>query len=159
MTTPPEFPAGQPAATPANLASWGTRVLGYLIDIAPGLIVGLVFGLGRSIFLNGVAGLFGVAYTAYMGYLDGLTGQTPGKAIMGTRVVNVEGQVIGTGAGIGRKFVHILDSLICLLGWLLPLVDAKRQTIADKVMNTYVVEGLERKPFSVDLWLPPKTQS
>jgi len=36
-------------------------------------------------------------------------------------------------------------------------VDAKRQTIADKVMNTYVVEGVEKKSFSVELWLPPKS--
>ena len=48
------------------------------------------------------------------------------------------------------------NRLICFLGWLLPLVDAKRQTIADKVLNTYVVAGIERKPFAVDLWLAPK---
>ena len=157
MTTPPpEFPTEQPVASPANLASWGTRALGYLVDIAPGLILGLIFGWNRSFFLGGLAGLAGLAYTAYMGYLDGLTGQTPGKAIMGTRVVNISGDVIGAGPGIGRKFAHILDSIICGLGWLLPLVDAKRQTIADKVMSTYVVEGVERKPLTFDLWLPPK---
>ena len=55
---------------------------------------------------------------------------------MGTRVVNQAGEVVGGGAGIGRKFLHILDTLVCLLGWLLPLVDSKRQTIADKVMST-----------------------
>jgi uncharacterized RDD family membrane protein YckC len=102
-------------------------------------------------------GILGIAYTAYMGYLDGLTGQTPGKVIMGTRVVNVEGRVIGAGAGIGRKFAHIIDSLVCLLGWFLPLVDSKRQTIADKLLSTYVVEGVPKRPFAFDLWLPPKT--
>ena len=76
---------------------------------------------------------------------------------MGTRVVNLQGQLIGSGAGIGRKFAHILDSLICGLGYLLPLVDAKRQTIADKVMTTFVVTGLEKKSFSLDLWKPPPT--
>lgn len=156
MTTP-EFPAEQPMATPANLASWGTRAIGYLIDIAPALILGLLFGRNRSFFLSGLSGLVGLAYTLYLGHLDGLTGQTPGKAIMGTRVVNVQGQVIGSGSGIARKLAHILDSIVCLLGWFLPLVDSKRQTIADKVMSTYVVEGLERKPFSVDLWFPPKS--
>jgi hypothetical protein len=35
-------------------------------------------------------------------------------------------------------------------------VDAQRQTIADKVMTSYVVGGLERKPFAVELWMPPK---
>ncbi|GEM_PF-2567458 len=156
MTTPPEFPTEQPVASPANLAPWGTRAIGFLIDFAPVWILEAI--TFRSTALLSVMGLLSFAYFIYMGYLDGLTGQTPGKAIMGTRVVNVQGQVIGTGPGIGRKFAHILDSLVCMLGYFLPLVDAKRQTIADKVMSTYVVEGVEKKPFSIDLWMPPKTQ-
>jgi hypothetical protein len=35
---------------------------------------------------------------------------------------------------------HILDSLPCYLGYLWPLWDAKRQTFADKVMGTVVIE-------------------
>ncbi len=76
--------------------------------------------------------------------------------MMGIRLVNGQGETIGSGAGIGRKFVHIVDSIVCLLGWLLPLVDDKRQTIADKLMQTYVVTGVEKRPFSVDLWRPPQ---
>jgi uncharacterized RDD family membrane protein YckC len=155
VTTPPEFPAEQPAATPANLATWGTRALGYLIDFAPIWILDALTYRSTAIF--SILGLISFAYFIYMGYLDGLTGQTPGKAIMGIRVVNLQGQVIGSGSGIARKFAHILDGIVCGLGFLLPLVDAKRQTIADKVMNTYVVEGVEKKSFSVELWLPPKS--
>jgi len=76
--------------------------------------------------------------------------------MMGLKVVNQQGELIGSGAGIGRKFAHILDGIVCGLGWLLPLVDSKRQTLADKVMTTYVVSGLEKKPFAVDLWTAPK---
>ena len=152
MTTPPEFPAEQPVGTPANLAVWGTRALGLLIDWVPALIISLLT-YRASFFIS----LLGYAYWAYLGHLEGVTGQTPGKAIMGIRLVNEKGDVLGSGAGIGRKFVHVLDFLVCGLGFLLPLVDAKRQTIADKLMNTYVVEGVDRKPFAVDLWLPPKS--
>jgi uncharacterized RDD family membrane protein YckC len=111
----------------------------------------------RSTLLGFGFGILEVAYIAYLGHLDGVKGQTPGKAMMGTRLVNQQGQLLGSGSGIGRKFLHIVDSLICGLGWLLPLVDAKRQTIADKIMTTYVVTGLEKKPFSFDLWKPPPT--
>ena len=100
--------------------------------------------------------LLGYAYWGYLGHLEGVSGQTPGKAIQGTRLVNEQGELLGSGAGIGRKFLHILD-FICFIGFLLPLVDAKRQTFADKIMNTYVVTGVEKKPFAVDLWMPPKT--
>ena len=55
-----------------------------------------------------------------------------------------------------RKFVHILEA-ICFIGFLLPIVDAQRQTFADKIINTYVVKGVEKKPFSVDLWMPPNS--
>lgn len=152
MTTP-EFPQEQAAGAPANLASWGTRAIGALIDALPILILQAVTYWSTP--LRVLVGLVSFVYFyLYLGYLDGMNGQTPGKMVMGTRLVNAEGNVIGNGNGIARKFVHIVDSIICLLGWLLPLVDEKKQTIADKVMNTYVVEGAEKKPFGVNLYMP-----
>lgn len=152
MSTP-EPQAAQPGPTPSPLADWGTRALGFLIDYAPWLILQLIFfGNGG---LRSLVGLLGAAYVAYMGYLDGVTGQTPGKAIMGIRLVDANGELLRSGAGIGRKFLHILDA-ICFIGYLLPIVDARRQTFADKLMTSYVVTGVEKKPFAVDLWMPPK---
>jgi uncharacterized RDD family membrane protein YckC len=101
-------------------------------------------------------GIVGLAYWVWIGHLEGTTGQSPGKAMQGIRLVNQQGELLGSGAAIGRKFLHILDFLVCGLGFLLPIVDAKRQTIADKVMDSYVVTGVEKKPFNIDLWLPPK---
>lgn len=157
MSTPPEFPTEQPAAAPSALAPWGTRALGWLVDYGPVFIVNLL--VFRSTFATTLIGLAGLAYWLYLGHLDGVTGQTPGKAMMGIRVVNQQGELIGSGSGIARKVAHLVDSIVCMLGWFLPLVDSKRQTIADKIMSTYVVEGLEKAPFSVDLWMPPKTES
>lgn len=155
MTTP-EFPETQPVGTPANLAQWGTRAVGALIDALPIIVLqALVFWNGTLRTLVGVVGF--LYFYIYLGHLDGTTGQTPGKAVMGTRLVNASGDVIGSGSGIARKFAHIVDSIVCFLGWLLPLVDTNRQTIADKIMTTYVIEGTEKKPFAVDLYLPPKT--
>ena len=156
MTTP-EFPETQPVGTPANLASWGTRAIGLLIDALPALILQvLVFWSSTLQALVGVASF--LYFYIYLGHLDGTTGQTPGKAVMGTRLVNASGDVIGSGSGIARKFAHIVDSLVCLLGWFLPLVDTNKQTIADKIMTTYVIEGTEKKQFAVDLYLPSKTE-
>ncbi len=153
----PESPAEQPPAAPSPLASWGTRALGFVIDWAPIWILELF--LFRSALFGALLSLVAIGYLVYMGYLDGLTGQTPGKAIMGIRLVNQRGELIGAGPGIGRKFVHIVDSIVCLLGWLLPLVDSRRQTIADKIMATFVVEGVEKKQFSIELWMPPKVET
>ncbi len=157
MTTPnPPQPQPAGAATPAPLADWGTRALGFLIDYLPILILNaLTYWNG---FLRGIGGLAAIAYVVYLGYLDGISGQTPGKAVMGLRLVNQQGELIGSGPGIGRKFAHIVDSLVCFLGWFLPIVDANRQTIADKLIATYVVTGAEKKQFSIDLWTQPPQQ-
>ena len=139
-----------PAGTPSNLADWGTRAVGAVIDYLPAFILSVI--TYRAYFLS----LLGLAYWAYIGHLEGTTGQSPGKAMQGTRLVNQRGELLGSGQAIGRKFLHILDSLVCLLGWFLPIVDNKRQTIADKVVDSYVVTGAEKKPFNVNLWLAPK---
>lgn len=155
MSTPDTPVPDQTGGTPAPLADWGVRALGLLIDYAPVFILQVIFY--RVAVIGILISLVNIAYVAYLGYLDGLTGQTPGKAIMGTKVVNEKGELIGSGAGIGRKFAHIVDGLVCGLGWLLPLVDSKRQTIADKLVQTYVVTGVEKKPFAIDLWTPPQS--
>ena len=152
MTTP-EFPAEQPVGAPANLADWGTRAMGLLIDALPAIVLSvLVFFSDILQILVGVASF--LYFYIYLGSMDGNTGQTPGKMVMGTRVVNAQGETIGSGNGIARKFSHIIDGAVCLIGWFLPIFDAKRQTIADKIMSTYVVTGAEKKPFAVDLYLP-----
>jgi uncharacterized RDD family membrane protein YckC len=71
-------------------------------------------------------------------YLGG-KGQTLGKKQVGLILVaESTGQPIGTGRAFLRDLAHILDSIICYVGWFFPLWDQKRQTIADKVMTTLV---------------------
>ena len=155
-TEPPaQPPAQQPSGTPANLADWGTRAVGLLIDWLPIFVLEAIFFRTGTV-LFGLAGAASLLYWLYMGHLDGVSGQTPGKAIMGTRVVNTQGELIGSGSGMVRKIAHIVDSIICFLGWFLPIVDSSRQTIADKIMTTYVVAGVEKKSFAINLWAPPK---
>jgi hypothetical protein len=45
-----------------------------------------------------------------------------------------------------RDLAHILDALPCYIGFLWPIWDSKRQTFADKIMNTVVV--VRRRPAS-----------
>lgn len=151
------FGGGAPASS-AGLASWGERVVAYLIDwviiVVPVIalyIVGAILGavadvLGVLVFL--VAWLVSVVAGFYLMYLNGSVGQTPGKKVMGLKVVSeTTGQVIGGGAGIGRGFCHLIDALICYIGFLFPLWDAKRQTIADKILKTVVTSGNPKVDF------------
>ncbi len=86
----------------------------------------------------GLAGLIAFAYAIWnFGYRQGTTGSSIGKGIMKFKVVSEKtGQPIGFGMSIVRQLAHIVDAAICYIGYLFPLWDAKRQTIADKIMST-----------------------
>ena len=49
------------------------------------------------------------------------------------------GQPIGFWRSFLRQIAHYVDQVICYIGYLLPLWDDKRQTIADKIMSTVCV--------------------
>jgi uncharacterized RDD family membrane protein YckC len=146
--TPPPSAA---ALAPGSYASWGQRFAAYVLNVLPGIAI-YVVGIVLATILGKIAGILGglvllvtwlaaVATSFYILYLEG-EGQSPGKAIMGIRVISEQtGNKIGGGMGIARQFVHILDALPCYIGFLFPLWDAKRQTFADKVLNTVVVPG------------------
>lgn len=136
---PMGYPAGAAPAPGGPYADWPKRVVSALIDFVAPFIVAVILSRISS-GLGFVAYLAALAWALYNAYLGGQTGQSYGKQIAGTRLVSeTTGQPIGGAMGIGRYFVHILDSLPCYLGFLWPLWDAKRQTFADKVLKTVVV--------------------
>jgi uncharacterized RDD family membrane protein YckC len=85
-----------------------------------------------------VTGLLSIAYIVWNhGYRQGRTGSSIGKGIMKFKVVSEKTrQPIGFVKSIVRQLAHLIDSAVCYLGYLFPLWDAKRQTIADKIMST-----------------------
>ena len=40
-----------------------------------------------------------------------------------------------------RDLAHFVDAVICYVGFLFPLWDSKRQTLADKIVSTVVVRS------------------
>jgi len=77
--------------------------------------------------------------------LQGRTGQSLGKQATKTRLVDEwTGRHLGAGTAFGRLLAHLLDSVACYLGWLLPLLDrSKHQTFADKITHSIVVHADE----------------
>ena len=73
-------------------------------------------------------------------YRQGKTGQSIGKSVMKFKVISEKTwQPIGFWLSLVRQIAHYIDQLICYVGYLFPLWDDKRQTIADKLMNTVCV--------------------
>jgi uncharacterized RDD family membrane protein YckC len=145
---------------------WLTRVAAYFIDAVPvALLVGIGQAIavataentcitdstdsslsvactsqptGLGVAASLIFALLGLAFAVWnYGYRQGTTGSSIGKTVMKFKVVGeVTGQPIGFGRSVLRQLAHFLDTVFCYVGYLFPLWDAKRQTIADKVMST-----------------------
>ncbi|MEO6794553.1 MAG: RDD family protein [Mycobacterium sp.] len=161
---PPPAPAGMPVGQlpPQAYTSWLTRVGAYFIDLIPILVV---YGIPSMIAAStatrecittssgftcavspssGAAVLMMLGWLAALsygiwnfGYRQGVTGSSIGKSVLKFKVVSeATGQPIGFGMSIVRQLAHIIDDLIFCIGYLFPLWDAKRQTLADKIVAT-----------------------
>lgn len=146
--------AGQPGFSPRGekLAEWPERAIAFLIDFLPlGIVVGILSSI--SFTLGMILWVVWIGWFLYIASLNGSTGQSIGKKITGLKVVSEEtGEVIGAGAGILRGIFHFVDSLICYIGWLFPLWDAKKQTIGDKIAKTLVLTDQPKQPVDMNLF-------
>jgi len=121
-------------------ANWGRRVPAYLIDGALPLVVVIVL-IQINVALGGVCLLLAGGWIIYnRWYLGGTTGQSLGKKALSIRLVGEDtGQPVGMPVAWVRDICHMVDALSCCVGFLLPLWDAKRQTLADKLVRTVVI--------------------
>ena len=148
---------------------WIRRVLAWLIDAIPVVVLtGIGFGILASdretaclttvseydlgpFCSSGATTLGQVSFTIgavaaalYLiwnyGYRQGTTGSSIGKSVMKFRVVSEKTwQPIGFIRSLLRQLAHALDTFLCYIGYLLPLWDPRRQTLADKIMSTVCV--------------------
>lgn len=95
---------------------------------------------GTGIALMLLAALIAFAGNVFLIYREGTTGQTPGKKMLGIRLLSeTTGQPLGFGTAFLRRICHVADGFPCYVGFLWPLWDAKRQTFADKIVKSIVV--------------------
>jgi len=121
-------------------SDWISRVGAYLIDVGPIIVVSIIISFAHSFPLTTVFWLASIGYSLWNRWIMGGQGQSLGKKVVGMRLVSEEtGQPIGTLNAFLRDICHFVDSIICYVGFLFPLWDAKRQTLADKIMRTVVV--------------------
>jgi len=147
----------------SDYATWGQRVRARLIDQGPTYVGLIIFFFGNLISVielsrsNGstpdfetaavamiigcsviLASLAWVAYNRWM--IAGKTGQSLGKRTTKIRLIGeATNTPIGAKNAFIRDLVHILDALT-LVGYLWPFWDDKKQTFADKIMRTIVVD-------------------
>ncbi len=128
------------------LATWGRRAVGGLIDfVVPAIVISIIInilmpngGYGANI----LSTLLAVGWWVYnTGYRVATTGYSFGHKIGKVRVVMEDtGQTPPQNTAMLRAVAHLLDELICALGFLFPLWDSKKQTFADKIAKTVVID-------------------
>ena len=151
-------PPGPTAPDVDRLASVGQRVVGFLADVAlagtvlltPGMLLeGAVTPTDLGPGLTRLMALVGFVFLAvYELVPTALWGRTPGKAIVGTRVVTIGGEVPGWNGAILRWVLPALAFQVHVVGWGLAILlratlvtDPLHRGVHDRLAGTIVVRG------------------
>ncbi|MBB0228752.1 RDD family protein [Streptomyces calidiresistens] len=132
---------------PNAYAGWGSRVAARIVDwliigVVPGILMvsGLDIQTGEQSPIYYLGLLLALAGGFFFAYLVGTTGQTPGRKLVNIQAVKEStGQPMGFGLAIARYLLDIVNYLPCLVGYLWPLWDAKKQTFSDKIVGSIVI--------------------
>ena len=157
-TSPPDYRQRLQVETPEHvtldleIAGVGSRALAALIDMlvlvgsALGVFIVLVIVAGFGVTVGSIGGallmLAGFAvWTGYFILFEGLRqGQTPGKRMVGIRVVSDTGNAVSLSAAAARNLLRIADFLPppYLIGILLVALHPRGKRLGDMVAGTVV---------------------
>jgi uncharacterized RDD family membrane protein YckC len=104
-------------------------------------------GLSGETFSPLVGVILTVMYiVGYHVFFWSLTGQTPGKIMLGLRVVTTKGKKVNLLRALLRFFGYLVSAVPLFLGYAWILVDDRRQGWHDKISGTFVVYTWAARP-------------
>jgi len=116
------------------------RFLAYILDI---IILGIPAGIINMILLisglDSLTSLVSIGMIVLVIWMEGTKGGTPGKLVLGYKIVNNKGKFIGIPGAILRYLGKIVSGLILGIGFLMIGLTEKKQGLHDKIANCYVV--------------------
>jgi len=152
-----------PTTLRGHTAGFVSRLLAYTIDILV-IVVTLVFivwlvetvsRMFQLAVLQDFAAIIQIIITSvaiifiaaiYFIFFWTLTGQTPGKMLLGVRVVNREGQEITFWQAVRRYIGYYISAFALYIGFIWVLFDNQRQAWHDKLAGTYVIYTWDARP-------------
>jgi len=156
-----------------DIAGIGSRFLAALVDhilLALGLAIGCVLvAYGADLLQLGfdefiVLTLFGIgvylALCAYYIFWETIwNGQTPGKRLVGLRMVRTGGRPLGFLGSAIRNFIRLIDFLPVLygLGMIVMFVDRRSRRLGDLAAGCIAIR--ERRPITLDALATPSTST
>jgi uncharacterized RDD family membrane protein YckC len=161
-----KLPGSSPAAAATGAyAGFWIRVAAYLIDtvilwVIAGVLQGLIFGSmmrfprldsGEALDQGAIASLLGLIGTSlmvqfavaacYEGFFVAKLAATPGKMVIGAKVVCADGSAVSLGRAFGRYFAKILSGLILCIGFILVGLDSQKRGLHDMICDTRVIRS------------------
>lgn len=107
------------------------------------------------------SGVLALLFSAsYFIFFWTLAGQTPGKTLMGLRIVTTDGKSLSFGRSVRRFLGYILSIFAMWLGFLWILLDNRRQGWHDKIAGTLVIYAWEARTVRSNIteWLHQKQE-
>jgi len=94
--------------------------------------------LGRDYWLLASSNLI-LNLLYYVGFESSKFQASPGKMVLGLKVIDIEGQRLTPLRALGRYLGKFLSALILLIGYLMAAFDSRKQALHDKLANTFVI--------------------
>jgi uncharacterized RDD family membrane protein YckC len=153
-----------PAAAVAYAGFW-IRVVGWLVDaIILGVVGGVVqltlvgslitipqpqpgvvpdiSSIGPMMGRLGLASLVNIAIAAcYEAFFVANLSATPGKMVIGVKVVRPDGSRVGLGRAFGRYFAKLLSGIILCIGFIMVGFDSEKRGLHDMICDTRVIKS------------------
>jgi uncharacterized RDD family membrane protein YckC len=151
---PPILEAGQEGFP---LATFNRRWVGFVVDtvviIACAFAVTLLAGVPESADAGATAQSVVITTLIRLGYgaIFNPRGWSPGKLVVGLRIVNEEGDPPGLRWGIMRTAATVFSEIL-YIGYIWAFFDKQTQTWHDKLGKTYVVRVEEGEQVSSRGW-------
>ena len=126
----------------AELADLGTRLVALFIDgIILGILTGLIFGSTDEV-------AWVISFVTTLGYnwffWTRWNGQTPGKRLMGIRIIKTDGSEITGVDALIRATGYYVNTMALSIGWLWALFDEQKRGWHDLFAGTIVVKADKR---------------
>jgi uncharacterized RDD family membrane protein YckC len=159
---PQDHVAGLQRAAVLRYADWGERMGAALIDGCILTVTLLVSGALGSVSdtVSALAGWAWLGLAGYMAWLNGSKGQSPGKAVMGLRLVrDADRSTLGGPVGLVRGTLLLLmgvltGGLLFVLTLFWPLWDRQNRSLHDKAVGASVISGFPRARFGRTIFTP-----
>lgn len=103
-----------------------------------------------------IAAATGLFFITYHLFFLILVGATPGKALLGVRVIGLQGKPLGFSKALVRILGYIPSTIVLFIGFIWIIIDNRRQAWHDKLAGTCVIYSWDARPDERFLAIPIK---